>query len=116
MSFAHWVVYSNCRTHNSSSVSIRSMSPVSDHSSSGELLHSAGLNLELDSGESSDDDDASNDEHSRSLPSEKESFSLMSEDEMSTKSHQSGPDPAAGTMWIGLENGWYDSSFRFLLA
>lgn len=82
----------------------RNTSPVSDHSGSGDMGKPASLNLDLDS-DASSDEDASIDDHSRSLPSsDKDSFMLMSEDELSTKTHM--PDVTQGTMWIGTEDGW----------
>ncbi|XP_055333318.1 uncharacterized protein LOC129584915 [Paramacrobiotus metropolitanus] len=93
-------------------INSRNTSPVSDHSSSGDTHNPPTLNLELDSDDSTDED-ASIDDHSRSLPnSDKDSFLLMSEDDheqllmsVAGKSQNPVPDPSQGTMWIGTEDG-----------
>ncbi|OQV20530.1 Rho guanine nucleotide exchange factor 17 [Hypsibius exemplaris] len=85
------------------------ISPISDHSSSGDTNNdplSSCITMELNSDDSSDEDN-SLDEHSRSCPSDKETFPMsLSEDEMlaATKAHHI-PDPTQGTMWIGMEDG-----------
>lgn len=62
--------------------------------------------IDLDSGEESSDEEASIDDQSRSLPSDKETFQMsFSEDEMAPKVGEHIPDPSQGTMWVGMEDG-----------